>query len=151
MINLMEKKMMSGQNSVDKMIEILKKGALKFRDDFDKDLKCYFTKDKKDDETVLHFILMYDRELEYLIILKKLKTIADYIPNVKGYNKMDLISNPYKNLKFTDENIILSNIYDYIKEINVDEIACYQKLGIILRNPLDLKGIYNINIKYITD
>ena len=142
---------MNKQDSVDKIIEILKKGALKFHDDFDKNLKFYFIEEKKDDEIVIHFNINYDRELEYLIIFKKQKTMADYIPNVKGYNKLDLSLNPYKNLNFTDENVILSNIYDYIKEIYVDEIACYQKFGIILRNPLELKGIYNINIKYITD
>lgn len=142
---------MNKQDSVNEIIEILKKGALRFHDDFDKNLKFYFVEEKKENEIVLHFNITYDRELEYLIIFKKLKIIADYIPNVKGYNKLDLNLNPYKNLKFTDENVILSNIYDYIKEIHVDEIACYQKFGIILRNPLELKGIYNINIKYITD
>ena len=142
---------MSEQDSVNKIIEILKKGALKFRDDFDKNLECYFMEEKKEDEIVVHFHIEYDRELEYLIIFKQQKTMADSIPNVKGYNRLDLSLNPYKNLNFTDENVILSNIYDDIKEIYVDESACYQKFGIILRNPLDLKGIYNINIKYITD
>lgn len=142
---------MNKQGSIDKIIEILKKGALKFSDAIDTNLKCYFTEEKRDDEIVLHFNIKYNRELEYLIIFKKLKTIADYIPNVKGYNKLDLSLNPYKNLKFTDENVILGNIYDYIKELHVDEIACYQEFGIILRNPLELEGIYNINIKFITD
>lgn len=139
------------QESMDKIIEILKKSALKFHDDFDRNLKFYFIEEKKEDEIVLHFNIKYDRELEYLIIFKKLKTTTDYIPNVKGYNKLDLRLNPYKNLKFTDENVILSNIYDLLKEIYIDEIACYQKFGIILRNPLKLKGIYNIYIKYISD
>lgn len=142
---------MNNQDSIDKIIEILKNGAIKFRNDFDRRLKCDFYEEKKDDEIVIHFNIKYDRELEYLIIFKKQKTMADYIPNVKGYKKLDLSLNPYKNLNFTDENAILGNIYDYIKEIYVDEIACYQKFGIILRNPLELKGIYNINIKYITD
>jgi hypothetical protein len=142
---------MNEQNSVDKIIEILKKGALKFHDDFDKNLSYYFIEEKKDDEIIVHFNIRYDRELEYLLILKKLKTMADYIPNVKGHQKLDLRLNPYKNLNFTDENVILSNIYDLIQEIYVDEIACYQKFGILLRNPLALKGFYTINIKYITD
>ena len=142
---------MDEQESVDKIIEILKKGALKFRDDFGKNLKCYFIEERKDNEIVIHFNIRYDRRLEYLIIFQKQKTMADYIPNVKGYNKLDLSLNPYRNLKFTDENAILGNIYDYIKEIYVEEVACYQKFGIILRNPLKLKGIYNINIKYISD
>ena len=142
---------MSKQDSEDKIIDILKKGAIKFHDDFDKNLKYYFIEEKKDDAIVIHFNIKYDRDLEYLIILKKQKTKANYIPNVKGYNKLDLSLNPYRNLHFTDENVILANIYDLIQEINVDEIACYQKFGIILRNPLELSGIYNINIKYITD
>ncbi len=142
---------MSEQNSVDKMIELLKRGAIKFHDDFNKNLKYYFVEERKDDEIVIHFNMEYDRNLEYLIILKKQKTQTDYIPNVKGYIKLDLSLNPYRNLHFTDENVILANIYDLIQEINVDEIACYQKFGIILRNPLELSGIYNINIKYITD
>ncbi len=142
---------MSKQDSEDKIIDILKKGAIKFHDDFDKNLKYYFIEEKKDDAIVIHFNIKYDRDLEYLIILKKQKTQANYIPNVKGYNKLDLSLNPYRNLHFTDENVILANIYDLIQEINVDEIACYQKFGIILRNPLELSGIYNINIKYITD
>lgn len=142
---------MSKQDSVNKIIEIIKKSALKFRDDFDKNVNCYFMEEKKDNEIIIHFNIKYGRDLEYLIIFRKQKIMADYIPNVKGYNKLDLSSNPYKNLNFTDENAILSNIYDYIKEIDVDEIACYKKFGIILRNPLKLKGIYNINIKYITD
>lgn len=139
------------QNSTDKIIEILKKGASKFRDDFDKNLMCYFIEEKKDDEIIIHFNIKYDRRLEYLIIFKKLKTMTDSIPNVKGYKKLDLKSNPYKQLRFTDENVILSNIYDYINETYFDEIACYEKFGIILRNPLELNGLFNINIKYISD
>lgn len=142
---------MNKQDSIDKIIEILKKGALKFHDDFDKNLKYYFIEEKRDNEIVIHFNIIYDRELEYLIIFRKQKIMADYIPNVKGHNRLDSSLNPYKDLNFTDENVILGNIYDYLKEIHVDEIACYQKFGIILRNPMDLKGIYNINIKYITD
>lgn len=142
---------MSKQDSVDKIIELLKKGAIKFHDDLGKNLKYYFTEEKKDNEIVIHFNLEFDRNLEYLIIFRKQKIQADYIPSVKGYTKLDLSLNPYRTLHFTDENIILANIYDLIQEINVDEIACYQKFGIIIRNPLELSGIYNINIKYITD
>lgn len=142
---------MNKPDSINKIIDILKEGALKFHDDFDKNLKYYFIEERKDDEIIIHFNIKYNRELEYLIIFKKQKTMADHIPNVRGYSKLDLNSNPYRSLNFTDENSILGNIYDSIKNINVDEIACYQKFGIILRNPLELTGIYNINIKYITD
>ena len=142
---------MKKKESIDKLVDILKKGAIKFRNDLDKYLEYYFLEEIKEDEIILHFNLRYERDLEYLIILKKQKTDVNYIPTVKGYNKMDLNSNPFKKLKFTDENEILANIYDYLQEINFDEIVCYQKFGILIRNPLDLTGIYNINIKYITD
>ncbi len=142
---------MNKQNDVNKIIEILKKGALKFRDDFDENLKHEFAEERKEDEIIVHFKIFYNRELEYLISFKKQKIVVDNIPNVKGYTKLDLGSNPFRKLKFTDESYILGNIYDYIKEIHIDEIVCYEKFGIILRNPLELDGIYNINIKYITD
>lgn len=38
---------MSKQDSVNKIIEIIKKSALKFRDDFDKNVNCYFMEEKK--------------------------------------------------------------------------------------------------------
>lgn len=139
------------ENSVNKIIEILKEGAKKFHDDFDKNLKYYFKEEKKEDEIIVNFRIEYGRTLEYLLIFKKQKTDADYIPEIKGYEKLDLSSNPYEKLYFTDENTMLGNIYNLLLDIKVDEIACYQKFGIILRNPLDLKGIYNINILYITD
>ena len=142
---------MSKQDSIDKIVEILKRGAIKFHDDFDRNLKYYFIEEKKDDEIIIHFNIKYERNLEFLIILRKQKLQAEYIPNVKGYNKLDLSVNPYRKLQFTEENVILANIYDFIQEINVDEIVCYERFGIILRNPLELSGIYNINIKYITD
>mgnify|MGYP007114022360 CR=1 FL=1 len=91
---------MSKQDSVNKIIEIIKKSALKFRDDFDKNVNCYFMEEKKDNEIIIHFNIKYGRDLEYLIIFRKQKIMADYIPNVKGYNKLDLSSNPYKNLNF---------------------------------------------------
>ena len=95
--------------------------------------------------------MMYGRELEYMLVLKRQKIELDYIPDVPGYEKLDLVTNPYKNLTYTDENVILGNIYDLIQNIDKAEIACYEKLGIIIRNPLQLKGLYSINIKYITD
>ncbi len=142
---------MNNQESIDKIIEILKEGAIKFHDDFDKNLKYFFWEERKDDEIIIHFNMIYGRELEYLIILKKQKIMTNYIPNVKGHDRLDLASNPYRGLNFTDENVILGNIYDSIQKIDVAEIACYKKFGIILRNPLNLTGIYNINIRYITD
>lgn len=139
---------MKEQESINKIIEILKKGALKFQDDFSKQLDYYFIEEKKENEIIIHFNIIYGKKIEYLIIFEKLKTMADHIPNVKGYDKLNLSTNPYRNLKYTDENAILGNIYEYIEKEQVDEINCYQEFGIILRNPLELKGIYNINVKF---
>ena len=50
-----------------------------------------------------------------------------------------------------DENYMLGNIYDNIIKYPYQEIVCYKKIGIIIKNPLELNGIYNINIKYIGD
>ena len=142
---------MNTQEIESKVIEILKNSALRFRDDINKNVRCFFTEERKEDEIIIHFNLVSDRILEYLLIFKKLKTIAEHIPDVKGYAKLNLRENPYRNLYFSDEHCILGYIYDYIQKENYDEIACYQKFGIILRNPLKLEGIYTINIIYITD
>lgn len=142
---------MNKEDCINQIIDIFKQSAINFRDDFNKNLSCYFSEEKEDEDIILHFYITYDRELEYLIIFKKQQSTFDYIPNIKNHNKLSLSSNPFKSLNFTDENVILSHIYDNIQKIKFDEIACYQNFGIILRNPLDLTGIYNINIKYITD
>ena len=66
---------MNKQDSVDKIIEILKKSALKFHDDFDRNLKFYFIEEKKENEIILHFNIIYDIELEYLISITSLSAI----------------------------------------------------------------------------
>lgn len=142
---------MNDNDSINKIITILKDGATKFHDEFDKNLEYYFKEEIKEDEVVVHFNITYGRKLEYLLIFKKQKSDYDHIPSIKGENALDLTSNPYKELNFTDENCILGNIYNLLENINYDEIACYKKYGIILLNPLELKGLYNINILYITD
>ena len=45
---------MNKQDSIDKIIELLKEGALKFHDDFNKNLKYCFFDEKKDNEIILH-------------------------------------------------------------------------------------------------
>lgn len=142
---------MNKHKSMDKILDILEQSALKFRNEFNPNLEYYFLQEESEDEIIVHFNIVYGRRLEYLIIFRKLNVTVNYIPNLKGYNKLDTTVNPYRKLKFTDENAILGNIYDLIKIINTEEIACYQKFGIILRNPLELIGIYNINIKFTTE
>lgn len=142
---------MNELESVNTLIEIIKESALKFGTSLNSNLKYYFKEEKNDNEVIIYFNMMYGRELEYMIVLKRQKIELDYIPDVQGYEKLDLVTNPYKSLTYTDENVILGNIYDLIQNIDKAEIACYEKLGIIIRNPLQLKGLYGINIKYITD
>ena len=137
------------KDGIDKLTEVIKKGALKFHDDFDKNLNYSFFEEEKENEIIVHFTIKYDRDVKYLIKLKKQNIDTDYIPDVKGYNKLSSNSNPYKSLKFSDRNEILGNIYDYLKEIDIAEIVCYEKFGIIIRNPACLTGIYNIDVQYV--
>ena len=139
---------MFSQESSNKIVELLKKSAINFRNDFNKNLKGAFITEKKEDEIVVHFKVFYNRELEYLLIFSKQNN--ENI-EVEDFEKLENSSNPYKQLHFTDENYILGCIFDNIKEITFEEIVCYKKMGIMLKNPLDLKGIYNIKVKYITD
>lgn len=134
-----------------KIIDILKNAALRFHDDLGKNIEYYFTEEETNEEIVVHFNMIYGGFLEYLITFKKLNTVANSIPNVKGYNKLSLDENPFKKLHFSDENAIMANIYDFIQDINFDEIVCYEKFGIILLNPIDLTGIYNINIRFLNN
>ena len=135
--------------SVQILEDIIKKGAIKFRDEIGTNIECSFIEKEEEDEKDICFNLYFGEKHEYQIALKKFKTENDDIPDVKGYNKMDLTTNPFKKLKFTDESDILGNIFDALKSLRIDEIACYEKNGIIMKNPLNLKGIYNINIKYL--
>lgn len=137
--------------SINSIINIIKNGTASYFKEFDKNIGVSGFIEEKEDEIIVHFVIEYDRDLEYLVFLKKQKTDADVIPNVKGYSKLNLSMNPYDELDFTDENKILAKIYDLIKNIPYKEIVCYQEFGIILRDPLDLDGIYNINVKYISD
>lgn len=141
---------MNNLEDINNLTQIIKDGALKFHDDFNKNLKSYFLVENQDNDRIIHFYIEYYKTLEYKIFFKKQKTISDHIPNLNGYTKLDLSSNPFTKLRFTDENTILANIYDLIQKINFEEIACYEKFGIILLNPLKLTGIYNINIQFVS-
>lgn len=137
------------KNSIDTIINIFKDAALTFVNSFNKNLRYYFKENIKENEIIVLFDLSYDRHLRYEIKLEKAKKNFIKIPNVKGYEKIEDSSNPYKQLSFSDENFILGNIYDNIIKYSYTEIVCYKKIGIIVKNPIDLEGIYNINVRYI--
>lgn len=139
------------KESYDKIINIFKEATTDFKNCFNKNLTSYYETDISDEEIILKFNVKFDRELNYAVIMKKQKRASNSIPKLKGYEPLEHTTNPYKKLKYTDENYILSRIYDLIQKCNFDEIVCYSKFGIIIRNPLELKGIYNINVKYIGD
>lgn len=140
------------EDSVKKIINIFKDTALDFKDKFNKNLVYYFEENISDEEIILKFNIEFDRDLEYFIVMKKQKKNLNYIPKLRGHEPLNCdVGNPFEKLKFTDENYILSKIYDLIIKDSFDEIACYSNFGILIRNPLDLKGIYNINVKYFGD
>lgn len=143
---------MNNTNDKDTIINIFKEAAIFFVNSFDKDLKYYFKEDITEDKITMMFELIYDRHLKYEFIMEKAKNNSDKIPNISGYEKLDNTGkNPYKELNFTDENYMLGSIYDNIIKYPYQEIVCYKKIGIIVKNPVDMNGIYNINIRYIGD
>lgn len=139
------------EDSVKKIINIFKDAALDFKDKFNKNLVYYFAESISEEEIILKFNVEFDRKLEYLMIMKKQKNNSNSIPKLRGYESLSNDGNPFKKLKYTDENYILGRIYDFIIENSFDEIVCYLNFGILIRNPLDLKGIYNINVKFVGD
>mgnify|MGYP004454884107 CR=1 FL=1 len=142
---------MEKSKSVNCIVEILKKGILEFHNEIARCRHYEFDEKNEENEIILFFTLGVGDEVVYVISFKKMRTEADHIPNVKNNEKLILDKNPFKNLEYTDEIYILEKIYDLILKIKFDEIACYEKFGILLRNPLELKGIYNIDVKFITD
>ncbi len=133
------------------IVNIFKKASEGFAKNLDERLSYYFDEKIAEDEILLIFELIFDRHLKYLLAMKKQRTNSEKIPEVIGYERLDMVSNPYKILKYTDENYILGNIYDFLVKFPIKEMACYPKIGILLKDPLELKGIYNINVKYIGD
>ncbi len=138
-------------DSLKKLINIFKDAVLDFKDKFNKNLVYYFEENISEEEIILKFNIEFDRKLEYLIVMKKQKNNSSIIPKLRGYEPLANEGNPFEKLKFTDENHILSKIYDLIIKNSFDEIVCYSNFGILIRNPLNLKGIYNINVKYVGD
>ena len=139
------------KDSVNKIINVFKNVSLDFEDNFSKNLVYYFEENISEEEIILKFNIEFDRELEYLIVMKKQKNNSSVISKLRGYELLADDGNPFEKLKFTDENYMLGKIYDLIIENSFDEIVCYSNFGILIRNPLDLKGIYNINVKYVGD
>ena len=141
---------MDNTNDNTTIINIFKESAISFVNSFDKDLKYYFKENDAEDKIIMLFELIYDRHLKYEFIMEKAKNNSDKIPNISGYEKLDNTEkNPYKELNFTDENYMLGNIYDNIIKYPYQEMVCYKKIGIIIKNPIDMDGIYNINVRYI--
>ncbi len=134
------------------IINIFKDSATSFVNSFNKNLKYYFKENITEDKVIMIFEVIYDRHLKYEFKMERAKNNFDKIPSISGYEKLNSNEkNPYKELNFTDENYMLGNIYDSIIKYPYQEIACYKKIGIIIKNPMRLDGIYNISIKYIGD
>ena len=137
---------MKDEKSVNEIIDALKQAVIEFKNDFSDKIRYDFHQTESEDEVCLHFKCYYEDEVNFDIVFKKLKTISNHIPNVKGYNKLEIADNPYKSTIYSDENNMLGHIYEALRDKKIDEIACYEKLGIILLNPLKMQGLYNINV-----
>ena len=97
-------------------------------------------------------------DIFYTLYMKK-QNKKDYngIPKIKGVEELEKKDNPYLLVqdggniaKFSDKQYLLKEIYENIKNIKYDDIAFYEKYGILIYNPQDLEGLYNINIRTFT-
>ena len=134
-----------------KILDIFKDSALEFKDSFDKNLKYNISSEENENELTLHFNIFYGKELNFDFIFKKQTNISEIISVIENDTKLGLDENPYLNIKPTDENLILANIFKKIHTDEVEEISCYKKFGIVIYNPFGLSGTYSINIKYLGD
>ena len=101
------------------------------------------------DEISVTFYVSQINDIFYKIYMKKQNIESDKIPNIKGQEPLNNENNPYNKLQYSDENYILKKIYENIITYNFKEIVCYEKYGILIKDLLNYKGIYNINIKSI--
>ena len=111
-------------------------------------LTHFFKQEKIQNGIIIHFLLKSSVDLDYMIGFTFQADHEKYLNNITKYTKLNTTTNPFSTLLYSDENTILSLIYDELKNIAFSEIACYEKLGIILINPLDIQGIFNINVKF---
>ena len=131
----------------EKLLNILKEAF----DDFAKTVykNRYYIEEQKtlEDEISIIFYVPQFYDIFFKIYIKKQNINLDKIPKIKDIDPLEDIENPYKNLKFTDENYILEKIYESIIQYEYEDIKCYEKYGILIKKPLGIEGIYNINVK----
>ena len=140
---------MKENSKEEKLLNILKEAF----DDFAKTVckNKYYIEEQKilEDEISIIFYVPQFYDIFFKIYIKKQNINLDKIPKIKDIDPLEDIENPYKNLKFTDENYILEKIYESIIQYEHEDIKCYEKYGILIKKPLGIEGIYNINVKCI--
>ena len=139
---------MNNSDSINKIISIIEEQTLKFKNMINPKLTHFFKQEKIQNGIIIHFLLKSSVDLDYMIGFTFQADHEKYLNNITKYTKLNTTTNPFSTLLYSDENTILSLIYDELKNIAFSEIACYEKLGIILINPLDIQGIFNINVKF---
>lgn len=110
---------------------------------------------KEDDNTIsVTYFIPANADVFFIMFMKKQNGNYETIPKIKNEIEFDSSKNPYKLLSeggnirnFSDKQYILSQLYEEFKNENFDEMACYEKYGILIRNPFDLNGLYNISVK----
>lgn len=131
----------------EKLLNILKEAF----DDFAKTVckNRYYIEEQKilEDEISIIFYVPQFYDIFFKVYMKRQNTNSNEIPKIKDIDSLEDTENPYKNLKFTDENYILEKIYESIIQYEYEDIKCYEKYGILIKNPLGIEGIYNINVK----
>jgi hypothetical protein len=107
-----------------------------------------------ENETSVLFYVPTFEDLFYLLYIKKQNIVSDKLPTIKNQSPLNSAKNPYHLVSnggqidsFTDETFLLSEIYEYLMKYSFKQIACYKNYGILVSNPLDSNGIYNINVK----
>lgn len=131
------------------IMNIFKDAAISLVKKVSENLRYSFKENIVQDKITIIFEVIYGKNPIYEVKIEKAKNNSEKIPNISRYKKLNNNGvNPYKNLKFTDENFMLGNIYDRLIKFPYKEIVCYEKVGIIIKNPMNIEGIYNINITY---
>ena len=130
------------KDSVNKIINVFKNVSLDFKDNFSKNLVYYFDENISEEEIILKFNIEFDRELEYLIVMKKQKNNSSVIPKLRRYELLADDGNPFEKLKFTDENYMLGKIYDLIIKRELEDI--FRTICEFLVVSAILMGIYYV-------
>ena len=139
----------------DEVVEKLKRSFKKLGDELYDGIYNLEEVKKDDDVISATYFIPANTDVFFIMFMKKQNGEYSSIPKIKNEKELSTeLENPYMLISqggsirsFSDKQYILSNLYEEFKNEKFEEIACYEKYGMLVRNPLDLNGIYNINVK----